>query len=48
MISGDEWVSVKYEVMIAVRVEITTSAEEREPQVRMSVHGDNDLCNEYL
>ena len=48
VISADEWVTGEYEVMIAVRVEVTTSVRECEPQVRMSVHGDNDLSNEYL
>ena len=30
VISADEWVSGEYEVMIAVRVEMTTSASESE------------------
>ena len=35
-------------VIIAVRVQITTSARVRDISLRMSVNGDDDLCNEYL
>ena len=35
-------------VIIAVRVQITTSARVRDISVRMSVKGNNDLCSEYL
>ena len=45
VISGDEWMSVGYEGDDSGE---GGDEHECETQVRMSVHDDNGLCNEYL